>query len=235
MKVIFLVLGFLFFLAPMSFAQYSDTLPRISVQNKGNGKIVVSWINPFKVVKQISVQRSFDSLKNFKTVNSVPYPMTYNNGIVDARATTNDMFYRVYVLLDSGKYFFSVSKRPVWDTARKKNQKDDPLPTFDKNPPNNGKPPKPEFLPSSRVFTEKSGNLTLSLPNASAEAPYSVKFFEEDGKPVFELKKVTEPFLILEKVNFRHSGWFLFELYQKGELIEKHKFLIPKDTRPGGK
>lgn len=234
MKVISLALGFLFFTASLSFAQYSDTLPNISVQNKGNGKIVVSWINPFKVVKQISVQRSFDSLKNFKTINSVPYPMTYNNGIVDARAITSDMFYRVYVLLDSGKYFFSPSKRPVWDTARRKITKDEfQVPVNGK--PNTGKPPKPEFVPSPRVFTEKSGNLTLSLPNASAEKPYSLKFFEEDGKPIFELKKITESFLMLEKVNFRHSGWFLFELYENGVLIEKHKFLIPKETKGGGK
>jgi len=33
----------------------------------------------------------------------------------------------------------------------------------------------------------------------------------------------------LDKANFLHAGWFRFELYENGQLKEKHRFYIPKD------
>ncbi|MBS1565305.1 MAG: hypothetical protein JST39_13005, partial [Bacteroidetes bacterium] len=46
-----------------------DTLPRFTLLNKGNGRIIVSWTNPYKdKVHQLSIQRSTDSLRNFKTI-----------------------------------------------------------------------------------------------------------------------------------------------------------------------
>ena len=50
------------------------------------------------------------------------------------------------------------------------------------------------------------------MPDADKKK-YSIKFFEEDGSPLFELKKITEPYLTLDKVNFIHSGLFNFEIY----------------------
>ena len=58
-----------------------------------------------------------------------------------------------------------------------------------------------------------------------------MKFFEEDGTPAFDINKITEPYLTLEKVNFTHAGLFNFELYDDGKLIEKHKVYVPKDGR----
>ncbi len=66
----------------------------------------------------------------------------------------------------------------------------------------------------------------------SQKKKYSIRFFDEDGTPLFEIKKITEPYLILDKVNFVHSGLFNFEVYANGLLVEKHKFYIPKDGQP---
>jgi hypothetical protein len=66
------------------------------------------------------------------------------------------------------------------------------------------------------------------LPDAGLYK-YSLKFFEENSSPVFEVKQVKDSVLILDKTNFLHSGWFKFELYENGVLKEKNKFLIPKD------
>jgi hypothetical protein len=38
--------------------------------------------------------------------------------------------------------------------------------------------------------------------------------------------------LTLDKANFRHSGLFIFELYDDRIIIERHKFFIPKDGKP---
>ncbi|MES1219709.1 MAG: hypothetical protein ABUT20_29685, partial [Bacteroidota bacterium] len=70
--ILFLILSF------SAFAQ--DTLPKFTVKNIGNKHIVISWRNNYDIVKQISIQRSPDSLKNFKTIMSVADPTTKENG-----------------------------------------------------------------------------------------------------------------------------------------------------------
>ena len=88
--------------------------------------------------------------------------------------------------------------------------------------------PKVVYKPSMYVFTARDGNITIALPEVSTKK-YSVKFFEEDSTPLFELKQVKQSPLTLDKANFLHAGWFFFELYENGLLKEKHKFYIPKD------
>lgn len=103
------------------FALSQDTLPRFSAFNKGNERIIISWTNPYgNSVRQISIQRSFDSLKNYRSILTVVDPTVPQNGYVDTKATNDHMFYRLYILRDSGKYSFSVAKRPVIDTGSAK-------------------------------------------------------------------------------------------------------------------
>ena len=94
-----------------------DTLPNFSVKNAGNNRIIVGWTNPFTTIRQISIQRSFDSLNNFKTILTVPDPTTPQNGYLDTKATNDHMFYRIYVMLEKGFFMFSPSKRPSVDSA----------------------------------------------------------------------------------------------------------------------
>jgi hypothetical protein len=100
-------------------ADAQDTLPSFTLLNKGNNRIIVSWNNPYdKAIHQLSIQRSPDSLKNFKTILTLPDPTVPQNGYADTKANDGRQFYRLYILLDSGKYIFSKSKRPVLDTIR---------------------------------------------------------------------------------------------------------------------
>jgi hypothetical protein len=48
---------------------------------------------------------------------------------------------------------------------------------------------------------------------------------------LFELTNLKEEYLIIEKVNFIRSGWYRFELFESGQLVEKNKFFIPKDGK----
>lgn len=98
------------------FAQ--DTLPQFSLRNVGKNRIVIEWINKFENVKQISIQRSFDSLRNFKTILNVTDPMLPANGYMDTKAMNGQMFYRLYIMMDKGMFLFSDTKRPAWDTAK---------------------------------------------------------------------------------------------------------------------
>ncbi len=300
------------------FAAAQDTLPSFSLVNKGNNRIIVSWSNPYdKAIHQLSIQRSFDSTKNFRSILTLPDPTVPQNGYADTRATNEHMFYRLYILLDSGKYIFSKSKRPLLDTVRVKAPPKEikpvvePLPVYEPpktdslrtEPPKTivteePKPkepekklsPKPEIIkpkeiperiiyikkrdtlvgqvgersvkrfrdslatrtkdtltyntadtivikpfvpkeiykPSKFVFTEKDGNVRIALPLAE-EKKYTLKFFDELGNPVLEIKQIKDTLLTLDKSNFMHAGWFKFELYEDGVIKEKHRLFIPKE------
>jgi hypothetical protein len=279
-------------------AKAQDTLPKFTLLNKGNDRIVISWTNPYKQsIRQLSIQRSTDSLKNFKTILTLPDPTVPQNGYVDAKAPTAFMYYRIYILLDSGKYLFSKSKRPMLDTGRVAARPAEPkvdARVQDEPRPDNRKPvatvpvkevekpkeiperiiyikkrdtligqigersfrrfrdsiatrtkdslafntpdtaiikpfiPKEIYKPSKFVYTERDGNVRIALPAALLKK-YSIKFFEEDNSAAFEVKQVKDTMLILDKSNFGHSGWFKFELYEDGQLKEKHRLFIPKD------
>lgn len=110
-----------FVLILLSFSSFSvaqDTLPAFTATTRGNNKVVISWNNKYAFVSQINIQRSYDSTRNFKTILSVPDPKVPQNGFVDSKAPTPFMFYRLFIVLDSGKYLFTRSKRAFWDTAR---------------------------------------------------------------------------------------------------------------------
>ncbi|HEY4060572.1 MAG TPA: hypothetical protein VGM30_01665 [Puia sp.] len=94
-----------------------DTLPRFSATARGTGKILISWHNHYPVVNQISVQRSTDSLKNFTTLITVPDPTLPANGITDSKAPHPNFYYRLFIVLDNGRYLFTPSRRPRSNTG----------------------------------------------------------------------------------------------------------------------
>lgn len=111
-----IILSLLIFTTAFTYAQ--DSLPAFSVVNKGNNKIIISWNNKFPQLKQLSIQRSTDSLSNFKTLITVPDPNNKQNGYLDAKAPNDKMFYRLYILVDGANFIFSKSKRPTNDSIR---------------------------------------------------------------------------------------------------------------------
>lgn len=220
-----------------------DTLPKFSVKNVGNNRIIIGWVNKYQMVKQISIQRSFDSLGIYKTVLSVADPNAVQNGFADTKAPNDHMYYRLFIMLDKGMFFFTEAKKPLLDTARlitkvtvdpqtgekkittivKDSTKTDPT-TITSAPVIK----KPEYVPSVYVYTNGDGYLFVNLPDAD-QKKYRIKFYEEDKSFLFELKNIKEPALTLDKANFIHSGWFHFELYNDDKLIEKNKFYLARD------
>jgi len=220
-----------------------DTLPRFTVEDKGAGRIVVSWSNPYNNLVQLAVQRSFDSLTKYKTILSVPDPTTPQNGFVDTKATNDHMFYRLFILLDKGVYLFSDAKRPVLDTMASIGKKDrldvtgikDSLGNLNAGLPALDVKNKPlGFVASKYVYTYKDGYVKIDLPEnenlaaGKAGKKYSIKFFD-DEEFLFELKDIKEKTFRIDKTNFYHGGWFKFELYEDGKLIEKNKFYLARD------
>lgn len=270
-KSTLLFLGF--FLLANSYLFAQEVLPGITVKNM-NGKIIVSWLNDYaKPVTNILIQRSFDSLKNFKTIGSVLNPLNKENGYPDVNPPYNKMYYRLSISFEGGTYVIGPSVRPVKEIQvaipeepymtepepelqpepgkQPTAPKDSVKKPATKQPEPNVRfpwqlnqsfdssviiPPKKDEItyPSNRVFTGRQNNVVIHLPEASVKK-YMVKFFDEEERFLFELNKLHEEYLIIEKVNFKHAGWFNFEVYVNGKLIEKNKFYIGKDGKNNNK
>jgi len=234
MKKCALLLLLFCFLHEKSFAQ--DTLPHITVTKISN-KVLIAWINPFESVTAINIQRSPDSLRNFRTIGSVLNVKAKNNGFVDAQSFDSLHYYRVFISFEGGNYIFSLSHKPSFDLLKTvEDIKEVPETKVFTDPKKiqaltTPKPVKNIFVPSKLVYTGKENNVIIALADAEKKK-YSVRFFEADGTPLFEIKKIAEPYLILDKVNFMHAGLFNFEIYAGGVLVEKHVFYIPRDGQP---
>ena len=222
MRICFIITAL--FLSGMLAAQ--DTLPKFSVKNAGNNRFIIGWSNNYPLVKQISIQRSHDSLANFTTILSVTDPNARQNGFVDSKAVNDHMFYRLFVVLDKGEFYFSPSKKPVIDTSRVRLAVSDK--PKDSSVVKNGIIRKPDFIPSYYVYTNKDGYVFINLPDASKKK-YHIKFFEENDNFLFEIKTIKEPALTLDKANFMHAGWFKFELYHDDKLVERNRFYLSKE------
>lgn len=86
---------------------------------------------------------------------------------------------------------------------------------------------KPMWKPSSFVFTNEKGYISILLP-AARERKYRIVFYEENGTELFQIRSIKETDLVLDKTNFVHGGWFLFDLFENDVLKERNKFYLQK-------
>ncbi len=220
-----------------NFAHAQKTLPGISVTNI-NGKIIVSWKNAYTVpLATLSIQRSYDSLKNYTTIGAVLNPQNLENGYADNNPPYNKMYYRVFIAFEGGSYIISEPVRPVKDTAASSAGSDLRYPwQLDPNEdPKIQQPPTPPVIagpayPSRWIFTARDQNVVIHLPDATTKN-YTAVFFDELENQLFELTNLKEEYLIIEKVNFVKSGWYSFKLYESGKLVEANKFFIARDGK----
>ncbi|OIR13114.1 hypothetical protein GALL_54980 [mine drainage metagenome] len=281
-----------------------------SVNDLGKGKVQVSWNNPYETCVQLSVQRSYDSIRLFQTIFTAQSPELPTNGFVYNVGDQNvKMYYRVFYVLEGGNYFFTHSKAILASSLQKagayinsssennefktdeifrssKMRRVNPdiiISNLKANHPSSSAKPVGEKLvniyfhrkdsliqtveysdfkrfsdsilsktkdtlyaidrydailmpyipinvwkPSEYIFTDHTGDITINLKEVKKHN-YRISFFEEDKTPLFEIKHLKEPELILDKENFMHSGWFYFELFEDDKLKEKNKFFIAKE------
>ena len=285
-----------------------DTLPQFSVKDIGKERYVISWVNNYPYTAQITIQRSFDSIRGYKSILTVPDPNAKQNGYADSKAINDHMFYRLYIQLENGRFLFTAAKqpsreiiitepqpKPVLTTsptipqkkevlAPKQGSSTTPAPVAvainaENNPANittdekttaqvepttentatreipavkrvepiivrlqnvrlgdSAKTPLAvttkddpnAYAPSLFVYTHPDGNIRIQVPNRARLSKYRIKFFESDKRFLFELRNLPAPNFQLDKINFLHGGWFLFELYEDTRLIEKHKLHLDR-------
>ena len=88
-----------------------NPLPDFSVSSAGKNKSIISWTNTYPNLVQVSVQRSYDSLRNFQTIFSAQSPELPSNGFADNNVVPPfKYFYRIFYVFEDGRYFFTKSK-----------------------------------------------------------------------------------------------------------------------------
>jgi hypothetical protein len=239
-KQLFSFLFFVIFFCSNTKAQ-NDTLPNLNIKSVGT-RVIVSWKQNFKkVITTLNIQRSYDSLKNFRTIGEVLSPQSIENGFIDANAPYRRMYYRIFVAFEGGTYLYSKTYRAKKDTSKNTSGNvqlpttvvEENFPWLVTKPSNinldlDGKPV--ITYPSQRIYTLKDNNVIISLQDVKTKN-YSIKFYNELDKLLFEIKRVKEDNFIIEKVNFGKSGTYKFEIYENGELLESNKFIILKPQK----
>lgn len=107
MRAIYLLLFFLL-IGITSNAQ--DSLPNFSLKLISN-KVSISWINPYPNLVQLTIQRSYDSSKNYRTIFSTQSPELPQNGYIDKNYVPGlKAWYRIFYMKAGGEYTFTNSK-----------------------------------------------------------------------------------------------------------------------------
>lgn len=221
-KILFLLTGFIIYIN----ATAQEQLPNFSAYKVGNGRVVIAWTHNYPAVKQISIQRSTDSLNFFKTITTMPDPNLQQNGFADVNALDGNMFYRIFVMFEGGNYMATKSKRPTIDSSGLADAYNSG------NKANMEKNPTATFIPSGDiqsiyVFSSPDRYVRVELPNDKRK--YDIRFYNESGQPLFELDNVKEKKFKLDRSYFSTAGYIHFELYADGKLLEKNKLYLPKD------
>ena len=251
---------FISLLLSLASAKAEDSLPHFTVKER-NGMVIIGWLNPHPELKQLIIQRSVDSLTGFRSIVSMPDPRSVSNGYVDKKPGMANSYYRIYYVNPGGRYGFTAAQRPVKESSLNSNgvpktvsQNELMDEINDATGMRGSRPDKTlklkreagigidlsgkiedsisadVFTPSGLIFTNREGNLIIALPDVNKKK-FSLRVFKEDGTPMFHMRNIKEPQLLIDRSNFLHSGWFKYDLYEDERLREQNKFFIP----PGGK
>jgi hypothetical protein len=183
----------------------------------------VAFYNPYAFAKQVNIERSHDSTRNFTTINALTDPHQGTFTYPDTKAPNDHMYYRIFIQLQGASYTFTPSQLPVVVIQAP------PVVKQAEAAAAAAPRKKAEWEPSTHIFTDDYGNVRVDFPMNLGDK-YMVRFYDDQHNFLFELSDIKERPLIVDKSNFLHAGWFNFELYDNGVIQERNKFLLSRDN-----
>ncbi len=226
MKVNIIAILILFQIAISQQLKAQQYLPYFSVIHLSKNQNKISWNNPHKNCIQLSVQRSTDSLNNFRTILSAQSPQLEENGFIDKNAPEDvQLYYRIFYTLKGGAYFFSKTVSPIDKKDNTALKKMPSKPSNKKNKAHKKSEESSKILKSSFLRMDKKGNLLLLIPKAD-QFNYSITFYSTEKNKLLSIDPIPEKELLIEKGNFLKEGWFEYELKEAGKIVERKRFYI---------
>ncbi len=234
----------LLFFAQASRAQ-APQLPDV-IGTAQQGLTFFAWTAQFDGIKSIAVQRSSDSIYNFTTIGYVKNIKKGPQGYIDGHPAPGANYYRLYIAFSSDLTWYSNRIKIVVDSAQilaagvvppndslqryvgKTNTalasaKMDTSTGTITSPIRIGTvtPPAPEIPVSPYVFTNPfTGHINVEVPEVRAHQ-YTLRFFNAQNRLVFEVGRVAESPIVIDKRNFQRKGLFRFELLRDKQAWEK--------------
>lgn len=210
------------------------TLPDFTIVTQ-NGVNVLNWVCQYDGIKSIAVERSNDSIFNFKTIG---YVKTLKKGVqafIDGHPTPGNNYYRLNIVFASDLNWMSNRGRIFVDSAQLLKQAvlppNDSLqkmiassPKIDPGNPNPEEIDAYTYVRSQYVFTNPfTGHVNVELPdNQDRLTVFSLDFYDlKTNKRVLEVPRVPEQSVVIDKRNFQRKGVYKFELRQGREMLEK--------------
>ncbi len=199
------------------------TIETVSGQNK------ISWGCSYTGIKSMIVQRSEDSVLNFKTIGFIAKPKKGINSYTDERPLLGKNYYRVLVLFQSELEWFSNTYKVVLDStliaqSRLKSLRTGSTNAKDASDVNtNGNTNYTDFYyePSTQVYTNPyTGHINISLADAR-EKRYSISFYDPKKEEVLKITRLKQTTVILDKYNFNARGTYSFKLREGDQVVEK--------------
>lgn len=93
-----------------SFSQ--KPLPDFDIKKGSQNQKVISWRNNYgDMLSVLNVQRSNDSIRNFRTLYSEPNPSLSVNAYTDMKPIPGMDYYRLYYQMKNGSYYFTKAKK----------------------------------------------------------------------------------------------------------------------------
>lgn len=197
---------FLFLFSFVALKAQQKPLPDFFIHKGSQNAVSISWVNNFgDECIQLNVQRSSDSLLNFKTIFSTPAPELPTNGYTDRNPPAGRVFYRIFYMLNGGAYYFTTSRQP---------ESSSPIVKTDTTASSNNVPMvNPNAANMGMVTKNKYGNISIKLRTPDI-FNYKMDIYALEGnKVLFTIKRFESDTLILDKGSFLRKGRYRYRLY----------------------
>lgn len=189
---------------------------------------ILSWQCQYDGIKSIAVQRSGDSVFNYVTIGYIKKLKKGPQAFIDGHPNPGNNWYRLYIVFNSDLTWYS-NRTNLWvDSVTIANKgvlpPNDSLQKLAENfalsMPDPSEINAYTYIKSQYVFTNPfTGHVNIELPDVT-EQHYSVSFYNEKERKIFDVKRITESPIILDKRNFPRKGLFKFDLFKNKKKLE---------------
>lgn len=213
-----LILFLYIFLFPLvGFAQ--PDLPNVAQLSK-DGVNILSWVNPYTSnTKEVLIERSNTLEGEYAVIGKVEEIHLPTQYYTDIQPQAGDNYYRVLVIFKTGHEWRSndvhIHNAPETLSNSKVISKDSVehlVKTL--GVVRDVEPMQVNYKVSPYVYINPyNGNVNIEL-NDALEEWYKIIFYDENNKVMFEIPRVNDVFVILDKRNFQKFGLYKFKIFK---------------------
>ncbi len=227
-------------------AEGTTLLPDLTISFSEEEGVLLSWYNQYDYIKGIAVQRSNDSVKNYKTIAYIEKNASGKGVYLDQKFQNGNNYYRLLVVFSSDLNWYSNMAKMhvdsqsfvkfygshIVNTSPVNEKPSDSLDNIPEPVPVNYSDPRLpnfQFRPSQSVYYDlfdKQIHVNLT-PNKDFFNFYSIVFKNPmNKKTLLKINKLPKEKLLIDARNLNREGLFEFEVYKADKLMDRGFIMI---------